>query len=30
MSPFAANLSDAAAVDGLVPRAVEALGKLDI
>jgi len=25
-----ANLSDAAAVDGLVPRAVEALGKLDI
>ena len=24
------NLSDAAAVDGLVPRAVEALGKLDI
>jgi 3-oxoacyl-[acyl-carrier protein] reductase len=27
---LAANLSDAAAVDGLVPRAVEALGKLDI
>ncbi|PSJ38064.1 3-oxoacyl-[acyl-carrier-protein] reductase [Allosphingosinicella deserti] len=25
-----ANLSDAASVDGLVPRAVEALGKLDI
>src|SRR5215216_5464055 len=25
-----ANLSDAAVVDGLVPRAVEALGKLDI
>jgi 3-oxoacyl-[acyl-carrier protein] reductase len=27
---LAANLSDAAAVDGLVPRAVEALGKIDI
>ena len=27
---LAANLSDSAAVDGLVPRAVEALGKLDI
>jgi 3-oxoacyl-[acyl-carrier protein] reductase len=27
---LAADLSDAAAVDGLVPRAVEALGKLDI
>jgi 3-oxoacyl-[acyl-carrier protein] reductase len=27
---LAANLSDAAAVDGLVPRAVEALGRLDI
>jgi 3-oxoacyl-[acyl-carrier protein] reductase len=27
---LAANLSDAAAVDALVPRAVEALGKLDI
>jgi 3-oxoacyl-[acyl-carrier protein] reductase len=27
---LAANLSDAAAVDGLVPRAVEALGKVDI
>jgi len=27
---LAANLSDAEAVDGLVPRAVEALGKLDI
>ncbi|MEH3047606.1 3-oxoacyl-[acyl-carrier-protein] reductase [Sphingomonas adhaesiva] len=27
---LACNLSDAAAVDGLVPRAVEALGKLDI
>jgi 3-oxoacyl-[acyl-carrier protein] reductase len=28
--PLACNLSDGAAVDGLVPRAVEALGKLDI
>ncbi|HEX8301023.1 3-oxoacyl-[acyl-carrier-protein] reductase [Sphingomonas sp.] len=27
---LAANLSDAASVDGLVPRAVEALGQLDI
>ncbi|HEX8585141.1 MAG TPA: 3-oxoacyl-[acyl-carrier-protein] reductase [Allosphingosinicella sp.] len=27
---LAANLSDGAAVDGLVPRAVEALGRLDI
>ncbi|HEY0085860.1 MAG TPA: 3-oxoacyl-[acyl-carrier-protein] reductase [Allosphingosinicella sp.] len=27
---LAANLSDSAAVDGLVPQAVEALGKLDI
>ena len=27
---LAANLSDAASVDGLVPRAVEALGKIDI
>lgn len=27
---LSANLSDAAAVDGLVPQAVEALGKLDI
>ena len=28
--PLACNLSDGAAVDGLVPRAVDALGKLDI
>jgi 3-oxoacyl-[acyl-carrier protein] reductase len=28
--PLACNLSDGAAVDGLVPRALEALGKLDI
>ena len=30
MSTLACDLSDAAAVDGLVPRAVEALGRLDI
>jgi len=28
--PLVCDLSDAAAVDGLVPRAIEALGKLDI